>query len=588
MHLTASNIERIFFGVLTLYVLLECALTILHTHAAERAGRAVPPGFERKLTPAAIEKAAAYTAEMAQANLLLALVGAAYALLMTFGQGLTVITAAAGFLTSNPLVAQWLVLAAVTFTAALVEFPFGWFASFRVQERFGYMLEDRRRWVLREIRRTFVGWLVTLPALALLIVLLEYAGEAWWWIGWAFFLVYLFWRWKFSNTVALFWKRRATPMADRQTAAMILAYMRHEGFVVDEVLVMTKPKSWSHSHLVLPGWGRRRRVVVFAHAAKRLQRDELLALIAHDVGHVKRLHLFLRAAVYAAVGWLVFRFAGWGAEHVEFFEGFGYAPAVSFLQDGTRAGYVLALAAVAFPILWYPLRPAVNLLARFMQYDADDYAARAVSSDALVRALVKLHRDYKQTLTPSRLYSLFHYSRPHAGMRVANIYARAQKAGRPLDRPSCWAPFDASPWTGGVSVSAAKARDNFVGTSERLVTRQPVVRVVKAKEPCRPQEAEVDEFSEKTPVVVPETTSEAPDPTKGTEAEETAATTQTAETIATAESSVSADRAPIAAPEENIKAETPAESAAEPRPEPDSRQPTATDEKRHGETEEKA
>ncbi len=488
MHLTASNIERIFFGMLTLYVLLECALTILHTHAAERAGRAVPSGFENKLSPAAIEKATAYTAEIAQANLLLAIVGAAYALVMTFGQGLTVITAAADILTSNPLVAQWLVLAAVTFTAALIEFPFGWFAHFRVQERFGYMLEDRRLWMLREIRRTFAGWLVSLPVLALLIVLLEHAGGAWWWIGWVFFLLYLFWRWKFSNTVALFWKRRSQPMADRKTAEMILAYMRHEGFVVDDVEVMTKPLSWAHSHLVIPGWGKKRRVVVFAHAAQRLEPDELLALIAHDVGHVKHLHLFLRAAVYAVTGWLVFRFGGWGAEHVEFFEGFGYAPAVSFLQDGTRAGYVLAIAVTAFPILYYPLRPAVNLFARLMQYDADEYAAKAVSTDALVRALVKLHRDYKQTLTPSRLYSLFHYSRPHAGMRVAHLLWRAKKTGRPLDRPSCWAPFDASPWTGGVSVSAAKASDDFVGSSARLVTRAKPLEPVEPVEPAEPTE----------------------------------------------------------------------------------------------------
>lgn len=470
MHLTASNIERIFFGVLTLYVVLECALTILHTHAAERAGHAVPRGFAEKLSPAAIEKASAYTAEISQANLLLAIVGAAYALLMTFGQGLTVLTATAAEITSNPLVEQWIVLAMVALSAAVVEFPFGWFAHYRVQERFGYMLEPRGTWVLREIRRTLVGWLLSLPLLALLIVILEYAGDAWWWIGWGFFCAYLFWRWKFSSAVALFWGRRAEPMPDRETAAMLLAYLKHEGFDAADVVVMTKPRSWDHSHLVLAGWGRRRRLVVFAHTVQRLERDELLALVAHDVGHVKRLHVFLRSAVYAAAGWIVFWFAGWGSENVEFFEGLGYAPLVSFLQEGTRAGYVIAAAMIVFPILFYPLRPAVNAFARFIQYDADDYAARAVSTDAMVRALVKLHRDYKQTLTPSRLYSLFHYSRPHVGMRVAHVLTRAERTGRPLDRPTCWAPFDASPWTGGVSVSAAHPKD-VPSTSCRLITR---------------------------------------------------------------------------------------------------------------------
>ena len=82
---------------------------------------------------------------------------------------------------------------------------------------------------------------------------------------------------------------------------------------------------------------------------------------------------------------------------------------------------MLALALVTFPVLLYPLSPIVNFFSRLLQYDADRYAARAVGRDAMMRALVRLHRDYSTSLTPSRLYSLFHYRRPHAGMRVASL-----------------------------------------------------------------------------------------------------------------------------------------------------------------------
>ena len=71
-----------------------------------------------------------------------------------------------------------------------------------------------------------------------------------------------------------------------------------------------------------------------------------------------------------------------------------------------------------------------------MQYDADAFAMKTVGANALARALVKLHRDYATTLTPSRLYSLFHYSRPHAGMRVAAILDRARKNRWPLEKPA--------------------------------------------------------------------------------------------------------------------------------------------------------
>ena len=94
---------------------------------------------------------------------------------------------------------------------------------------------------------------------------------------------------------------------------------------------------------------------------------------------------------------------------------------------------MIACAIVAFPVLFYPLRPIVNLFSRLMQYDADRFAERVARPDDLVKALVRLHRDYATTLAPSRLYSLFHYRRPHAGMRIEAILTRAKKDGRALD-----------------------------------------------------------------------------------------------------------------------------------------------------------
>ena len=87
ISITASLIEHTFLSILALYVALECALTIMQTHAAERTCMSVPRGFESKLSLAAVRKAADYTGDLAQANLLLTVMGAAFALFMTYGQG---------------------------------------------------------------------------------------------------------------------------------------------------------------------------------------------------------------------------------------------------------------------------------------------------------------------------------------------------------------------------------------------------------------------------------------------------------------------------------------------------------------------
>ena len=188
-----------------------------------------------------------------------------------------------------------------------------------------------------------------------------------------------------------------------------------------EMVVMTRPASWDHSNIVLSGWGLRRRVIVFAHVAHQLRKDEIVALAAHEAAHVRHFHGVLRLLINVAVSYIFCWLAGWGATHVQFFEGFNYSPMLTLDMPGTHAGSVCAVALVVFPMLLYPLSPLLNLAARLMQYDADLHAARIAGLDPMISALVKLHKDTTTSLSPSLVYSLFHYKRPHPGMRVANL-----------------------------------------------------------------------------------------------------------------------------------------------------------------------
>lgn len=442
MTLTASNIEHGFLALLALSLLLECALTILHTHAAERASGTLPPRFEKKLTLAAHRKAADYTADLAQAQLLESFAGAGAALLLTYGQGLTVIAAFMGTLFESSLAAQWGTIAAVMLFLALVELPFGWHLRCRIPQQYGYLRQPEREWIARRAKETLAGWLAELPLIALALVLMEAAGEHWWLVGWLFWCAYLVWRWEVSVAKGVLWGRRAERVADERTREMVRSFLASIGWKMKDLVLMTRPAGWRHSHAVLAGRGRERTVVVFAHAAAKLSREELLALIAHDCGHAKHLHPWLRILLFAAAGWCVFRFAGWGSMNDAFFEGFGFSPYVTLAREGSHAGFVIAVAIAVFPILFYPLRPLVNLFSRQMQYDADAYAAKQAGTAPLIRALVKLHRDYATTLSPSRLYSLFHYRRPHAGMRVEALLAREKRLGSAAAVPA----FDASPY----------------------------------------------------------------------------------------------------------------------------------------------
>lgn len=199
MSLHATFIEHTFVSILALYVTLECAVTILQTRAAEKSCGRVPEGFEKKLTLAGIRKAADYTGELAQANLLLTVVGAGFALFMTFGNGLNVFTAVIETIMGPGIPADWVLISLIVLLMLLIELPFGWWARYRVKERYGYMREPRMRWLSRTLSEALWGWLVFMPVSAALLTIFEYAGDDWWKLAWGVWLVYLLWRWKLSS-----------------------------------------------------------------------------------------------------------------------------------------------------------------------------------------------------------------------------------------------------------------------------------------------------------------------------------------------------------------------------------------------------
>ncbi len=135
MHLSAALIEHVFLISVVLFLLCECFLTARQIIAAERSVGSVPEGFENRLSLAAHKKAAA---ESALANLVLSFIGAGFAVLMTVGHGFTIIAAFLETLSDTTLIVEWALVVITAFLMLLVELPFGWFARFRVKERFGY------------------------------------------------------------------------------------------------------------------------------------------------------------------------------------------------------------------------------------------------------------------------------------------------------------------------------------------------------------------------------------------------------------------------------------------------------------------
>ncbi|MDR2625817.1 MAG: M48 family metalloprotease, partial [Zoogloeaceae bacterium] len=179
----------------------------------------------------------------------------------------------------------------------------------------------------------------------------------------------------------------------------------------------------SHGNAYFTGFGKARRIVFFDTLLERLTPPHVEAVLAHELGQFHQRHLSRRIALnflsslafLALLGQLLF--APW------FFQGLG----VDAAQSG-NAALALVLFSLVMPFFAILFAPAVHYLSRRDEFQADAYAARVSSAQALIAALTRLYEDNAATLTPDPLYSCFYDSHPPATARITRLMERTAPA----------------------------------------------------------------------------------------------------------------------------------------------------------------
>ena len=177
---------------------------------------------------------------------------------------------------------------------------------------------------------------------------------------------------------------------------------------------MDASKRSSHGNAYFSGFGRVKRIVFFDTLLEKHSEDEILSILAHELGHFKLGHIGQRIAQSAA-----FMFVTFAALHWAFSTG-GLASQFGLPDD---PGVVLTIVMTGIGPILHLAAPLTNWLSRRAEFQADDFARTMVGKEPMINALTRLSRDNLSTLTPDRLYVLFYYSHPPVPVRVAELRA---------------------------------------------------------------------------------------------------------------------------------------------------------------------
>lgn len=384
------------------------------SHRAE-----VPPEFASRIGLTSHQRAADYTAAKVRLGMIELVFDAFILVGLTLLGGLQQIDMWVSTLTTHDLLRQVLLIVAVMSLLGAIGLPFSIYRQFKLEAQFGFNRMTPKLFIADSLKGIVIGAILGLPLIAAVLWLMAEAGDFWW--AWAWGL------WSIFNLLILFifptWIaplfNKFTPLEDQALAQQIQALAQRCGFSLNGLFVMDGSKRSAHGNAYFTGFGRARRIVFFDTLLARLSADEIIAVLAHELGHFKHNHIIKRLALNFAGSLIFFAILGWLAQQVWFYTDLGVVPQLG----GRNDAMALILFFMVVPVFTFGLTPLFSWFSRKDEFEADRFASNQSSADQLVSALIKLVDDNASTLTPDPLHSAFYDSHPPVAIRIRQLLA---------------------------------------------------------------------------------------------------------------------------------------------------------------------
>jgi STE24 endopeptidase len=376
-----------------------------------------PPEFRDLYDRERYARAREYLGARTRFGIVTAAIDLVLLLAVWFAGGFGWVDRLARALADGPILRGLIFLGTLGLGRFVLTLPLRWWSTFVVEARFGFNRTTPRTFWTDAAKGLILAILLGTPLLTVVLWLFETTGDRawlWCWLVAALYLVGV-------ELVAPSWIlplfNRFTPLAGtlRET---ILAYARSVGFPLEGVFVIDGSRRSTKANAFFTGFGRRKRIALFDTLVETLQPDEVVAVVAHEVGHYKRRHV-LQGTVLGIVhlGAMLFLLA-WILPRRALFEAF-------FVDEpSVWAGLVL------FGLLAAPVELVLSVVlhawSRRNEYAADRFAVETTGAgERLASALKRLSADSHAHLTPHPFYVALHYSHPPVLARIRALHGEA-------------------------------------------------------------------------------------------------------------------------------------------------------------------
>jgi STE24 endopeptidase len=386
----------------------------LNLRYLRRHGVTVPPGFAGQVDEQRLLRAVDYAVAQSRLGFWAALVSELMLLWFLFAGGLNwydawVESISAGFILRG--LAFFLLLG---LALLVLDLPFSLIRTFRVETRFGFNTSSFRLWLSDQLKGLLLSGFISGGLLCAALWLVSTSPERWWfWVWLLFALASLFLLYLSPYLIEpLFFK--FTPLGNPTLEQEVRELMCKAGLETGAVQQVDASRRSRHSNAYFTGIGRVKRIVLFDTLLQQMGNREVIAVLAHEVGHWKKGHVLLRL-LWTQLASFVFLYGAYLLGKQPWLPGLLGLDYASFFSRMLIYGVLVSLAL-------FPLSPLSSWLSRRQEYQADTFAADlAGEPGALADALIKLSRENLANLHPHPWYAWFYYSHPPVVERVDRL-----------------------------------------------------------------------------------------------------------------------------------------------------------------------
>ena len=301
----------------------------------------------------------------------------------------------------------------IGFVSDIINIPFGYYDTFVIEKKYGFNTTTLGTFITDHIKSWFIALIVGVPVLGLITWFYYKTGKNFWLYAWGLITV-------FSVFINLFYSELIVPLFNKQVPLpdgslrnQIETFSQKTGFKLRNIYVIDGSKRSTKANAYFSGFGPKKRIVLYDTLQKELSEEEIVAVLAHEIGHYKKKHVLLNLIFSVFTTGLMLFLLSVVVNN----------PSLSKALGSENASFHMGL--IVFGILYSPLSLIIGLFTNWVsrknEFAADNYVREKFKPELLATAIIKLSIKNLSNMMPHPAYVFFHYSHPPLLQRLEKL-----------------------------------------------------------------------------------------------------------------------------------------------------------------------